>query len=67
MIEFDKPVRIIAHFYGANRKYAIVYQDLTTKDFEVQRSHTGIKDGFKTVHSRLLDAENTAEDWVMPQ
>lgn len=67
MIEFNKPVRILGEFHGDKRRYAVMYQDLKTGDFEVQRTHEGFKDGFKTVHSKIFDAENTAIEWVMGQ
>ena len=67
----DKPVRECSKFYGENRRRATVYQDLLTREYIVERE----TEGFTTIHSsgysnrydNLQDAEDSAEDWVMPQ
>ena len=67
----DKPVRECSKFYGENRRRATVYQDLLTREYIVERE----TESFTTIHSsgysnrydNLQDAEDSAEDWVMPQ
>ena len=63
----DKPVRVCSTFYGENRRRATVYQDLKTREYIVERTHEGLLFGFNNHYEKLEDAENSAEDWVMPQ
>jgi hypothetical protein len=63
----DKPLRECSKFYGENRRRATVYQDLKTREYIVERTHEGLLTGFNNRYSTLLDAENSAEDWVLNQ
>ena len=63
----DKPVRVCSTFYGENRRRATVYQDLKTREYIVERIHEGLLSGFNNRYDNLQDAEDSAEDWVMPQ
>jgi hypothetical protein len=63
----DKPLRECSNFYGENRRRATVYQDLVTREYIVERTHEGFSNGFTNRYDNLVDAENSAEDWVMPQ
>lgn len=62
----DNPLRECSKFYGEKRRIAIVYQDLVTKQYIVERIHEGITPGFNNRYDNLQDAEDSAEDWVMP-
>ena len=63
----DKPLRECSKFFGENRRRATVYQDLVTREYIVERTHEGITPGFNNRYVNLQDAEDSAEDWVMPQ
>jgi hypothetical protein len=63
----DKPRRICSEFIGDKRRRAVVYQDLVTRQYIVERTHEGITPGFNNVYDNLQDAEDSAEDWVLPQ
>jgi hypothetical protein len=63
----DKPMRECSKFFGENGRFATVYQDLVTREFIVQRSSAGFESGLINKYKNMLDAENSAEDWVMKQ
>ena len=63
----DKPMRECSKFYGEDRRFAVVYQDLVTREYIVERSQEGFQNGFTNKYDNLVDAENSAEDWVMKQ
>lgn len=63
----DKPMRECSKFFGEDGRFATVYKDLVTKEYIVQRSSRGFESGFTNKYDSIVDAENSAEDWVMKQ
>ena len=66
----DKAVRECSKFFGENKRRATVYQDLVTREYIVERETEGfttIHGGYSNRYDNLQDAEDSAEDWVMPQ
>jgi hypothetical protein len=63
----DFPKRLVSIFYGEDRRTATVWQDLNTRQYVVERKHTGLESGFNNRYDNAADAEDSAEDWVMKQ
>jgi hypothetical protein len=63
----DFPKRLVSIFYGQNGRTATVWQNLSTREYVVERKNTNLQDGFNNRYDNAADAEDSAEDWVMPQ
>jgi hypothetical protein len=63
----DFPKRQVSLFCGEDGRSAIVWQNLNTREYIVERKATDIKSGFNNKYTNAADAEDSAEDWVMKQ
>lgn len=63
----DFPKRQVSLFYGEDGRSAIVWQNLNTREYIVERKSTSIQGGFNNRYDNAADAEDSAEDWVMKQ
>lgn len=61
------PRRLVSIFYGAENRVATVWQDLTTKEYVVDRKAAGASNAYNNRYKNAADAEDSAEDWVMQQ
>lgn len=61
------PRRLVSIFYGDDHRVATVWQDLTTKEYVVERKSAGASSAYNNRYNNAADAEDSAEDWIMQQ